>query len=126
MRLQRDAYNGGFCCANPFYVGQIFSNVASIDLVSSYPSAMTNFYYPNKILGRYTSEEANGKFLEWYRQNVNKNLDNVISDSYTLDKFISTNYTYNDGFAGKLGYIFKLEITDLSVNSFQTIIFSLF
>lgn len=45
QQLQR-AFQGGFTHANPFYVGKVMRNVASIDFISSYPYVLVAFMYP--------------------------------------------------------------------------------
>ena len=45
-RLCKHAYMGGFCHANPNYVGECIDNVESFDFTSSYPAVMVSEFFP--------------------------------------------------------------------------------
>lgn len=45
-RLNNQAYMGGFTHANPYYINVVAENVASFDIVSSYPAVMVMEKYP--------------------------------------------------------------------------------
>ena len=89
--MMREAFQGGFTHAHDSKVGQVWENVASIDIASSYPTVICAEKYPMSPPKEVTIKT--GAELRWYLDHklliMRVRLDNVVAKEGVPDHILS-------------------------------------